>query len=153
MGIRKYPTELYICTKPFPPASDSYTDSHSRYTLNVVLCEPATGQNTMIHKSDLIEEEWNSDIRYRHDVHNKRSAVPPTSYATFNLDSRYKLVVRVEYTTQALAFPRLWWGRYSIYRCWHGGRIQSHQGGDVCGDGQVLVQHNKTDRWSHFRLD
>ena len=34
VGIRKYPTELYIRTKPFPPATDSYTDSHPRYTFD-----------------------------------------------------------------------------------------------------------------------
>ena len=57
VGIRKYPTELYIRTKPFPPATDSYTDSHPRYTFNVALCEPATEPNTMTLKSELIEEE------------------------------------------------------------------------------------------------
>ena len=37
VGIRKYPSQLYIRTKPFPPASDSYTDSHLRYIFNVAL--------------------------------------------------------------------------------------------------------------------
>ena len=29
--------------------------------------------------------------------------------------------------------------------------IQSLQGGDVCGDGRVQVQHKETDGWSQFR--
>ena len=57
VGIRKYPSQLYIRTKPFPPASDSYTDSHLRYIFNVALCQPATEANTFIFKSEITEEE------------------------------------------------------------------------------------------------